>query len=157
MKIVIGCDPFAADLKQVLIKHCRARGVEVLDVDPGPEATYYEVAQLACRKIQTKEAERGILLCGTGAGVAIVANKLAGIVAVTVESPFTARRARAINDANVMALGAMVVTPQIACEMADAWLDTAFTSGLEEIAGFLRQAVTEVAKIDRANRAPLQD
>jgi len=82
----------------------------------------------------------------------IIANKFAGIRAVAVESVFTAARAKAINDANVITMGAMVVGPEMVAEMADVWLSTKFTEGLEELASFLTDAKKAVDGIDRANR-----
>ena len=82
----------------------------------------------------------------------IAANKFPGIFAVSVESVFAAARAKAINNANVITMGAMIVGEAMACEMADAWLNTKFTQGLENLSGFLHQAEQAVIKIDRENR-----
>ena len=78
----------------------------------------------------------------------IVANKFKGVSAVCVESVFSAKMARAINDANVITLGAMIVAPWMAKEMVDVWLDTKHTQGLEELAGFLKDACARVNALD---------
>lgn len=152
MKICVAADPFAYSLKKSLVAHLEKEGHSVIDVDRYAKRPYYEVAVLAAEKIQRREADCGILFCGTGAGMCIVANKFAGIRAVAVESVFTAARAKAINDANVIAMGAMVTGPEMAAEMADAWLSTKFTEGLEELASFLTDAKEAVDGIDRSNR-----
>lgn len=152
MKICVAADPFAYSLKKSLVAHLEKAGHSVIDVDRYAERPYYEVAVFAAEKIQRGEADCGILFCGTGAGMCIIANKFAGIRAVAVESVFTAARAKAINDANVITMGAMVVGPEMAAEMADVWLSTKFTEGLEELASFLADAKKAVDGIDRSNR-----
>jgi ribose 5-phosphate isomerase B len=82
--------------------------------------------------------------------MAIVANKFRGVNAVCVESVFAARMARAVNDANVLTMGAMIVAPWLANEMVDAWLETKHTEGLEPFAEFLRGAVGKVDAINQA-------
>ncbi len=152
MSIVIGADPFAVKLKQAIITHLKQKGMEVIDADSGEELPYYESAQRACRLIRDGKADRGILLCGTGMGMSIVANKFEGITAACVESVFTAGMCSAINNANVITMGAMVVGEFMALQMVDAWLNTEFTAGLEQYADFLRNAVARVGEIDKDNR-----
>jgi len=154
MKIAVGADPWALELKNTIKAHLEEREHEVIDVgglDAGDERPYYEVAASVAEKIRQGEAERGILFCGTGMGVGIVANKFKGIYAAVIESEFTAKMSRAVNNANVLAMGSMVVAPHIATLAVDAWLQTVHTEGLEEYQDFLRTAVAEVAKIDDAN------
>ena len=153
MKIVVGADPFALELKKAVVAHLVGKGIEVIDADAGESIPYYDSAQRACRLIQAGQADKGILMCGTGMGMSIVANKHEGITAACVESVFAAKMCKAINDANVLTLGAMIVGNFMAVQMVDAWLSTTFTAGLEAHAEFLRTAVTRVAKIDQANRA----
>jgi ribose 5-phosphate isomerase B len=150
MKIVIGADPFAAELKKAIVKHLSGKGIEIIDADAGESIPYYESAQRACRMIQAGQADKGILLCGTGMGMAIVANKFSGITAACVESVFAAKMCKAINNAAVLTMGAMIVGEAMALHMVDAWLTTKFTEGLEPHADFLRQAVKCVAEIDNA-------
>lgn len=153
MKLVIGADPFAYGLKKAVAQHLENRGVEVVDMDSYAETPYYEVAEKAAREISAGNADGAVLFCGTGAGMAIVANKICGVRAVCVESVFAAKKAKAINDANAITMGAMIIGEAMACEMVDAWLDTKFAEGFEQLREFLESARGQVGKIDAANRA----
>ena len=153
MKLAIGADPFAYGLKKAVAQHLKNRGVEDLDMDSYAETPYYEVAEKAAREISAGNADGAVLFCGTGAGMAIVANKICGVRAVCVESVFAAKKAKAINDANAITMGAMIVGEAMACEMVDAWLDTKFAEGFEQLREFLESARGQVGKIDAANRA----
>lgn len=153
MKLAIGADPFAYGLKKAVAQHLENRGVEVVDMDSYAETPYYEVAEKAAREISAGNADGAVLFCGTGAGMAIVANKICGVRAVCVESLFAAKKAKAINDANAITMGAMIVGEAMACEMVDAWLDTKFAEGFEQLREFLESARGQVGKIDAANRA----
>ncbi len=153
MKLAIGADPFAYGLKKAVAQHLKNRGVEVMDMDSYTETPYYEVAEKAAREISAGNADGAVLFCGTGAGMAIVANKICGVRAVCVESVFAAKKAKAINDANAITMGAMIIGEAMACEMVDAWLDTKFAEGFEQLREFLESARGQVGKIDAANRA----
>ena len=153
MKLAIGADPFAYGLKKAVAQHLKNRGVEVMDMDSYAETPYYEVAEKAAREISAGNADGAVLFCGTGAGLAIVANKICGVRAVCVESVFAAKKAKAINDANAITMGAMIIGEAMACEMVDAWLDTKFAEGFEQLREFLESARGQVGKIDAANRA----
>ncbi len=153
MKLAIGADPFAYGLKKAVAQHLKNRGVEVMDMDSYAETPYYEVAEKAAREISAGNADGAVLFCGTGAGMAIVANKICGVRAVCVESVFAAKKAKAINDANAITMGAMIIGEAMACEMVDAWLDTKFAEGFEQLREFLESARGQVGKIDAANRA----
>lgn len=153
MKLAIGADPFAYGLKKAVAQHLKNRGVEVMDMDSYTETPYYEVAEKAAREISAGNADGAVLFCGTGAGMAIVANKICGVRAVCVESVFAAKKAKAINDANAITMGAMIVGEAMACEMVNAWLDTKFAEGFEQLREFLESARGQVGKIDAANRA----
>ena len=153
MKLAIGADPFAYGLKKAVAQHLKNRGVEVMDMDSYAETPYYEVAEKAAREISAGKADGAVLFCGTGAGMAIVANKICGGRAVCVESVFAAKKAKAINDANAITMGAMIIGEAMACEMVDAWLDTKFAEGFEQLREFLESARGQVGKIDAANRA----
>ena len=153
MKLAIGADPFAYGLKKAVAQPLKNRGVEVMDMDSYAETPYYEVAEKAAREISAGNADGAVLFCGTGAGMAIVANKICGVRAVCVESVFAAKKAKAINDANAITMGAMIVGEAMACEMVDAWLDTKFAEGFEQLREFLESARGQVGKIDAANRA----
>lgn len=152
MKLVIGADSFAYPLKKALAKHLSERGFEIVDVDGYSEIPYYDVAEQSAKMIAVGEVDAGILLCGTGAGMCIVANKIKGVKAVCVESVFAAEKAKAINNANVITMGSMIVAEALACSIADAWLDAKFAQGFESIKDFLQSAFDSVSQIDSKNR-----
>lgn len=151
--IVIAADPFAIDLKDAIKKHLQSQGYTVIDAGASAarEVPYYDAATAACEIIQTGKADRGILFCGTGMGMSIVANKHKGITASCVESVFTAKMARSINNSNVLTMGAMIVAKWMAKEMVDAWMQTKHTEGLEQFSDFLKDAIIKVDNIDKAN------
>jgi len=150
MKIVVAADPWAIELKDAIKAHLQGRGHTVEDLGGSAEnpAPYYDLASAAARKVQNGEAERAVLCCGTGMGMAIVANKFTGVYASVVESPLAARLCRAVNNANVLTLGSLLLTPFVALEAVDAWLDTAHTQGLEQHSEFLCQALKCVAAVE---------
>ena len=152
MHIVVAGDPWGLDLKEAVKGHLLDCGHDVEDLggQAGAPADYYDLAASAARKIQGGAADRAVLCCGTGMGMAIVANKFKGIYAAVVESVLAARLCRAVNDANVLALGGLIVTPFVALQAVDAWLATAHTEGLEEHADFLGKALKCVAKIEES-------
>lgn len=150
MKIVIAADPFALGLKDTVKEHLIEQGHEVTDVGATKEneVAYYDAAVIACKLMQAGKAQRGVLFCGTGMGMAIVANKFKGIAASCVESEYAARMARVINDSNVLTMGAMIVGEWMAKNMVDAWMNAKHTQGLEQFGTFLRDAIKKVADID---------
>ncbi len=148
MKIAVGADPFALGLKRAAVTHLKGRGMEVVDADEGKDIPYYESARNACRLIESGKVDKALLFCGTGMGMSIAANKHAGIYAACVESVFTAKMCKAINDANVLCMGQMVMGEFMAMQAIDAWLDTRFSEGLEQHAEFLHGAVKAVMEMD---------
>jgi ribose 5-phosphate isomerase B len=108
--ILTAADPFAVTLKDAWAGHLKGKGYEVIDLGaaPGKETPYFESAPEVCRAIQAGKADRAILLCGTGMGMSIVANRFKGIVASVVESVFAAKMCRVINNANVLCRGSMI-------------------------------------------------
>lgn len=150
MNIVLAADPFAVDLKDAVKEHLEKKGYTVLDFGAAKdkEMPYYDAAPAAAKLLQSGKAERGVLFCGTGAGMCIVANKFKGVNAVCVESVFSAKMARAVNDSNVITLGAMIVAPWMAKVMVDTWLETKHTEGLDSFAGFLKDACAKVNALD---------
>jgi ribose 5-phosphate isomerase B len=154
MKIAMAADPSALRLKDALRKYLEAKGHAVTDVGTteAREVPFFEAAQNACGLIQKGDAERGILLCGSGMGVAIVAGKQAGIIAACVESVYAARMCRAINDANVLCLGAMIWGEAMAKEAVEVFLATGHTEGLAHIREALLASADEVRKIDARTR-----
>ena len=127
-KITVGCDHAGFGLKKIVIAHLEERGFEVLDV--GTHSTdscdYPQIAHELCKNIQNGTTELGILICGTGIGMSMCANKHRGIRAACCSDAFSARATRMHNDANVLCFGARVVGYGVACTLVDAFLDQKF-------------------------------
>ena len=132
MKIAIGCDHGALALKNKLVSHLEAKGFEVKDFGTyTPDSCDYpEFAGAAAKAVASGECEKGIVLCTTGIGVSIAANKVKGIRCALLSDLMSARLTREHNDTNMMALGAGVVGEMLALQIVDTWLDTPF-SGVE--------------------------
>ena len=130
-KITIGCDHAAFDLKNKIIAHLTARGVEVIDVGTNSTEScdYPNFARLVCKNVQEGVTELGILVCGTGIGMSMAANKHRGIRAAACSDTFSARLTRMHNDANVLCFGERVVGMGLACDLVDAFIDTDFEGG----------------------------
>ena len=130
-KIIIGCDHGGFELKNEVIAHLEKRGIEVTDVGTHSTAScnYPDYARAVCKRIQSGEFERGILVCGTGIGISIAANKHNGIRAACCSDTFSARMTRMHNDANVLCFGGRVVGAGLACDMVDLFVDTEFEGG----------------------------
>ena len=130
-KIVMGSDHAGLQLKLKVKAHLEARGFEVLDVGTNtPESCNYTVyADALCKALTAGEANLGILVCGTGIGMSIAANKHKGIRAACCENTFSARMTRMHNDANVLCFGERVIGYGLACDMVDLFVDTPFEGG----------------------------
>ena len=129
MKIAVGCDHGALALKNKLVSHLEAKGFEVKDFGTHTPAScdYPEFAAAAARAVASGECDKGIVLCTTGIGVSISANKIDGIRCALLSDVWSAKMTRLHNDTNVMALGAGVVGENLALEIADTWLGTEFS------------------------------
>ena len=129
MKIAIGCDHGALALKNKLVSHLETKGFEVKDFGTYTAAScdYPEFAAAAARAVASGECEKGIVLCTTGIGVSISANKIDGIRCALLSDPWSAKMTRLHNDTNMMAMGAGVVGENLALEIADIWLGTEFS------------------------------
>ena len=129
MKIAIGCDHGALDLKNVMVAHLKDKGHEVSDFGTYTAAScdYPEFAAAAAKAVASGECDRGIVLCTTGIGVSITANKVKGIRCALLSDVMSARLTREHNDTNMMAIGAGVVGQMLALQIADTWLETAFS------------------------------
>ena len=135
MKIVIASDPFGVELKETVRAHLVELGHTVADVgaqSADSEVYYVEAASALCKTLIEEKYDRGILFCGTGAGVAIVANKHKGIYCVPCESAFAAFKAAQINNANVISMGINVVGPGNACLILYSYLESSFAIGGDE-------------------------
>lgn len=130
-KITIGCDHAAYELKKKVIAHLEARGVEVIDVgtDSTESCDYPNFARAVCKNVQDGVTELGILICGTGIGMSMAANKHRGIRAAACSDTFSARLTRQHNDANVLCFGERVVGMGLACDLVDQFIDTDFEGG----------------------------
>ena len=129
MKISIGCDHGALDLKNLLVTYLTDKGHEVVDFGTHTTAScdYPEFAEAAARAVASGECEKGIVLCTTGIGVSITANKVKGIRCALLGDVMSARLTREHNDTNMMAIGAGVVGQLLALRIVDTWLGTEFS------------------------------
>ena len=130
-KVIIGCDHAGYSLKLQVIEHLKEKGVEYVDVgtNSADSCHYPEFAHAVCTKVQNGEAPVGILVCGTGVGMSMAANKHRGIRAACCSDTFSARLTREHNDANVLCFGERVVGAGLACDLVDAFLDAEFMGG----------------------------
>ena len=130
-KIVVGCDHAAYELKLKVVEHLRERGFDVTDVgtNSSDSCDYPVFADALCKKLQNGECERGILICGTGIGMSIAANKHVGIRAACCSDSYSARLTREHNDANVLCFGARVVGEGTALDLVDIFVDTEYMGG----------------------------
>lgn len=148
MRVIVGSDHVGFNLKRAVIEHLASLGTDATDAGPdnsGDPVDYPDFALEVCRRVASGEFERGVLICGTGLGMSIAANRFPGVRATLCHDVFTARMARAHNDANVLCLGAWVVTPQRMEGILEEWLETDFegerhTPRLAKLDRFWREA-----------------
>ena len=128
--LALGSDQGGYELKQEIIKHLKERGIEFKDFGSYDEKSvdYPEYAKKVCKAILAGECDRGILICGTGIGISITANKFKGIRAALCTDCFMAEATRLHNDANILALGGRVVGAGLALKIVDTFLDTPFSN-----------------------------
>lgn len=133
--LAIGCDHGGFELKEQIIKHLQERGIEYKDYGCyGTESVDYpEYAKRVAHDVADGVCERGILICGTGIGISIAANKVKGIRAALCTDCFMAQATREHNDANILALGGRVVGVGLALKIVDTFLDTEFSNGERHI------------------------
>ena len=129
--IAIGCDHGAFALKEKLKEHLTARGLEYKDFGTYSldSCDYPDFGAAAAKAVASGECDRGIVMCTTGIGISISANKVKGIRCALLSDKMSARLTREHNDTNMMAIGAAVVGEKLALEIVDVWLDTAFEGG----------------------------
>lgn len=130
-KIIVGSDHNGAQLKNLLRDYMRSKGWDVIDmgVDTGEAVDYPDIGARVAQAIHEGQANRGLLVCGTGAGMAIVANKVPGVRAVCVHDPYTAERARASNNAQIITMGSQIIGYEPAKMLLDIWLASEFQGG----------------------------
>lgn len=150
--IVMGADHFGMPLKDSIRDYLIKKGYQVVDmgVNEATPVDYPDVGAMLAEEVGAGKYERGILVCGTGAGMAIVANKVPGVRAVCVQDPYTAERAVASNNAQIITFGSQITGAVVAEKLIDVWLESEFQGG---------RSAPKVAKIDsldekyRAQRA----
>lgn len=130
----IGNDHAALEMKDLIVKHLEARGIEVKNfgTDTTDSCNYPEIAEKVANAVAGGECERGILICGTGVGMSIAANKVNGVRAVVCSEPFSAKLSKEHNNSNILCFGARVVGSELAKMIVDAWVDAEFLGGRHE-------------------------
>jgi ribose 5-phosphate isomerase B len=130
--IAVGADDAAFELKAKIVEHLKSKGIPVEDygVDkPDPSILYPDVALTVAKAVAAGKHDRGILMCGTGIGVAITANKVPGIRAAVCHDSYSAERSRKSNDCQIMTMGARVVGEELAKHLVDIWLASEYQGG----------------------------
>ncbi len=131
MKVAIGADHNGFELKNIICKFLEEKGVEYKDFGTYSKEPidYPDIAKVVAEAVVEGEFDRGILICGTGLGMAIAANKVKGIRAATCHDVYSAERARKSNNAQIMTMGAQIIGPELAKMLVDAWLRSEFQGG----------------------------
>ena len=151
-KIIIGSTRAGLTLKKDLIEHLESKGFQVDDVGmkaDGDFVPYHIAAAAVASDVSDKKYDRGIIICGTGAGSVIVAAKFKGVYPVHVTNTFMAQQAKAVNNCNVLVFGEWLTPAKHACLMLDAWLDAEFTEGVApDWKLFLSNCVQEIGDLE---------
>jgi ribose 5-phosphate isomerase B len=148
MRIAVGSDHFGLPLKKHIKNFLKEKQINFNDygVFSPEEVDYPDIAEKVALSIREGEYDRGILVCGTGIGMAISANKIPGIYAAVVHDPYSAERARKSNNAQVLAMGSMIIGPELAKSLISIWLDSEFQGGRSA------RKVDKIAKIENKFR-----
>ena len=158
MKIAIASDLSGFPLKQAIAAYLKERGdVELIDFGIESEdkpQPYFVQAPKVAEALRKGEAEKGILVCGTGQGMAIVANKHKGVYACVVDDLFSGERAKIVNNANVITLGGWITAPFLGQQIVEAWLAVAFTQKMEFKKDFLTNAFNKVVELEERTMKP---
>lgn len=153
MKLVIGADKAGYPLLCHIKAFLDAEGVSYDDIgakSASGEKIYWQTAAEAARGLQDGRYDKGILCCGTGMGMSIVANKFKGVYASCCESVYAAKKCRIINDAHILCMGAFLVGGDMGVEMVKTFLGTAFTQGTDDaLCGFLKENAENVRKLEK--------
>ncbi|EAD1537865.1 RpiB/LacA/LacB family sugar-phosphate isomerase [Listeria monocytogenes] len=136
------------ELKQTLITRLKEKNIEFTDFGSfeNEKVLYPSIAEKVALEVKNNDYDRGILICGTGIGMAITANKIHGIRAAQIHDSYSAERARKSNDAHIMTMGALVIGPSLAVSLLDTWLDSDFSGGRSQA------KVDLMEEIDQKNR-----
>ena len=146
---IIASDHGGLELKESIKAYLKNRGIEVRDLgtDNGDSVDYPDFGERVGKAISTGEADKGILICGTGIGMSIVANKFPGVRAALIWDDFTARMSKEHNNANIIVMGGRMLTPENANEMVGVWLDAHFEGGRHQ------KRLDKIAQIEEDIRA----
>ena len=131
MRVAIDCDDAGSALKKVILEHLRAEGVDAVDFDllGQSKVDYPDIGYHLAKRVSEREFDRGVLICGTGLGMAMVANKVEGVFAGTCHDVYSAERLCKSNDAQIITMGARVIGPELAKSIVSAWLKSSFEGG----------------------------
>lgn len=156
IRLAIASDLSGFPLAREIVKHLAENHPEIEVIDFGiPSADqpqpYFVQAPKVAKAVQKGEADKGVLVCGTGQGMAIVANKHRGVYACVVDDIFSAERSKIVNNANVITLGGWITAPFLGCQIVDAWLAMAFTQKMEFKKDFLTNAFNQVVALEAEN------
>ena len=162
LRVTIGADTYGFELKDAITTYLKQQGeITLEDVgiyqssSPDP---YYRIASEVAARVSDGKADRGILVCGTGMGMGIIANKHVGVFAAVCENSQAAQRSRAINNSNVLSLGGLVTSVEKAKEIVDVWLATKFTEGFEEkVQDWLKETMPDIANLEKERFRQRQD
>lgn len=155
ISIAIASDLSGFPLKQAIVDYLKQRGdIDLLDFgidsveQPKP---YFEQAPKVAEAVQSQRVNKGILICGTGQGMAIVANKHKGVYACVVDDIFSGERAKIVNNANIITMGGWITAPFFGTQIVDAWLSMNFTQKMEFKRDFLENAFRQVQVLEEKN------
>ncbi|MEF3255753.1 MAG: ribose 5-phosphate isomerase B [Deferribacterales bacterium] len=134
MKLCLASDHGGFELKNLIVNYLSKKGLDILDLgtDSIDSVDYPDFALKAVDAILNKKADRGVIMCGTGIGISITANRFPGIRAALCWDPFTAKLSRQHNDANILVMGGRIIGPELAKEIVEIWLFTEFDGGRHE-------------------------
>ena len=147
MKIAIGADFAGFDLKEAIRGHLEKKGLDFVDFSPEAR-DYYDVVFDVVPGIQSKEFDCAILCCGSGMGLAQMANSYKGIRAAVCESVYSAKLCRAINNSNILTMGGFLVAPWLGCQMVDTYLNTQLGDDLPEFKDFLIEVQEKIVVLE---------
>jgi len=152
MKIAIATDSYGLLLKDSIKEYLINNEYEIEDYgvnDTSDLTPYYKTADEVAQRLSNGEFERAILVCGTGMGMSIIANKHSGIYAAVCESTFAAEKSRSINNSNILTLGSMITTEAVAKDIVDVWLKTEFTEGWDpSIKDWLKSSMDGISSLE---------
>ncbi len=131
MRVAVDSDDAGIELKRVIVEHLRALGAEVEDLNllASRKVDYPDIGYNLARRVAGKEFDRGVLICGTGLGMCMIANKVAGVYAGVCHDVYSAERLRKSNDAQILTMGARVIGPELAKTILSAWIQSEFEGG----------------------------